>query len=79
VKSHYYFVVLKRLYVSMYRVRKEQFLNSWLLLNDKVPVYLAVECESISCFQIDLYDPASHLLATFVTGKFFFFPKINVS
>ena len=28
VKSHYYFVMLKRLYVDMYRVRKEQFRNN---------------------------------------------------
>jgi hypothetical protein len=80
VKSHYYFVVLKRLYVDVYRVIKEPFRNNgWLPLLDKVPAYLAVECEDISCFQIDLYDPASHLLTSFVTGKFFPFPKVNGS
>ena len=72
MKSHFYFVVLNHLYVSM------QFRNkSWLLLHDKVPDYMVVECESISCFQIELHDPASHLLAAFVTGKFFLFPKVN--
>jgi hypothetical protein len=80
MKSHCYFVVLKCLYLSKSCGRKEQFRNnSWLLLHDKVPAYLAVECESISCFQIDLYDPASHLLARFVTGKFFLFPKVEGS
>jgi len=80
VKSHHYFVVLKRLYVDMYHVRKEQFRNNrGLLLHDKVPAYLAVECEAISSFQVDLYDPPSHLLARFVAGKFFLFPKVNGS
>jgi hypothetical protein len=51
--------------------------NSWLLLHEKAPAYLAVECDAIYCFQIDLYDPESVLLARFGTGRFFLFAKVK--
>jgi hypothetical protein len=56
----------------VYRVRDEQSRNnSWLFLHDKAPAYLAVECDAVYCFQINLYDPASVLLARFGTGRIF--------
>ena len=78
VKNHYYFGVLKRLNVRIHHVGNEQFRNnSSLLLYDKAPTYFAVEREAVSCFQIDLCDPASLLLARFGTGRIFLFTKVK--
>jgi hypothetical protein len=37
------------------------------------------ECEKISCFQIDLRDPASPILARFGTGRLYSPPKVKLA
>lgn len=41
--------------------------------------FLLVECETFSCFQIDLCDSASPLLARFGTGELFSLPEIELA
>jgi hypothetical protein len=36
-------------------------------------------CEAVSCFQVDLCDPASPLLARFGNDRIFVFPKVKLA
>jgi hypothetical protein len=69
---------MERLYAHMH-VRNEQIRNSnWAVALKRSSPH--VEYETVSCFQINLCDPAAPLHAYLALADFFFlFPKVKLS
>jgi len=49
--------------------------NPGLLLHDNMLAHCAVKCEAVCCFQINLCNLSSPLLATFGTDNLFSLPE----